>query len=104
MQFVVVSSECKMGLKRRLQDKDIAQELILDSVSDAHISEDDISPQSDSDTEDNDRKDTGCRDWTDTTQSQPFAPVVHKFTGGLSGFRQNEAPHINKEHFHALFP
>jgi hypothetical protein len=29
-----------MALKRRLQDEDIAQELILDSDSDAHTSED----------------------------------------------------------------
>jgi hypothetical protein len=33
-----------MALKRRLQDEDIAQELILESDSDAHTSEDDISP------------------------------------------------------------
>jgi hypothetical protein len=59
----------RMALKRRLQDEDIAQELILESDSGAHISEDDISPpQSDSDTEE-DRTDTGCRDWTNTRQS-----------------------------------
>jgi hypothetical protein len=42
-----------MALKRRLQNKDIAQELILDSDSDAHTSKnEDISPpQSDSDIE-----------------------------------------------------
>jgi hypothetical protein len=81
-----------MALKRRLQDEDIAQELILESDSDAYISENDISPpQSDSD---EDRRDTGCRDWTNTIQSQPSAPVIHKFTGG---WRQNEAPHINKD-------
>jgi hypothetical protein len=51
-----------MALKRRLQAEDSAQELILESDSDAHTSEVDISPpQSDSD---EDRKDTGCRDWT----------------------------------------
>jgi hypothetical protein len=74
-----------MALKRRLQDEDIAQELILESDSDAHISEDDISPpQSDSD---EDRTDTGCRDWTNTIQSRPSVPVIHKFTGGPSGLR-----------------
>jgi hypothetical protein len=31
-QFVDVPSECKMALKRRLQDEDIAQELILDQL------------------------------------------------------------------------
>jgi hypothetical protein len=93
-----------MALNRRLQDEDIAKELILESVSDAYISEDDISPQRDSG---EDRTDTGCRDWTNTIQSRTFAPVIHKFTGGPTGFRQNEAPHINKdfatERFHALF-
>jgi hypothetical protein len=86
-----------MALKRKVQDEDIAQELILESDSDAHISEDDISPpQSDSDTEE-DTTDTGCRDWTNTRQSEPSAPVIHKFTGRPSGLRQNEAPHINKD-------
>jgi hypothetical protein len=43
MQFVAIPSECKMALKRRLQGKDIALELVLDFNYDAHIS-DDISP------------------------------------------------------------
>jgi hypothetical protein len=30
MQLVIVSSECKITLKRKLQEKDIAQELIID--------------------------------------------------------------------------
>jgi hypothetical protein len=98
-----------MYLKRRLQDEDLAQELILESDSDAHISEDDISPsQSDSDTEEDDRTDTGCRDWTNARQSRPSAPVIHKFIGGPSGLRQNKAPpHKQRffvtERFHALF-
>jgi hypothetical protein len=59
------------------------------------MSEDDISPpQSDSD---EDRTGTGCRDCTNTIQSRPSAPVIHKFTGGPSGLRQNEAPHVNKD-------
>jgi hypothetical protein len=88
-----------MALKRRLQDDDIAQELILESDSDAHIAEDEISPpQSDNDTEEDDRTDTGCRDWTNTTQSRPSAPVTHKFTGRPSGLRQNDAPHIKTFH------
>jgi hypothetical protein len=33
-----------MALKRRLQEQDIAQELILDSDSDKQLYEDDISP------------------------------------------------------------
>jgi hypothetical protein len=51
--------------KRRLQDDDRAQELILDSDSDTHTFEDDISPpQSDSDPEEDDRTETGCTQWT----------------------------------------
>jgi hypothetical protein len=30
MELLVGPSECKMCLKRKLQDKDVAQELILD--------------------------------------------------------------------------
>jgi hypothetical protein len=59
-----------MALKRRLQNEEIAQELILDTDSEAHISEDDVSPpQSGSDTQEDVRTGTGCRDWTDTTHS-----------------------------------
>jgi hypothetical protein len=72
-----------MAFKRRLQDEDIAQELILESDPDTHMSEDDISPpQSDSD---EDWTNTGCSDWTNTTQSRHSAPVIHKFTGGPVG-------------------
>jgi hypothetical protein len=67
---VTVPSEYKMALKRRLQVEDIAQELILDSDSDVHASGD-ISSQSASDTDEDDRTNTGCRDWTDSTQSSP---------------------------------
>jgi hypothetical protein len=57
MHFSVLPSECKLKVfKRRVQDEDIAWELILDPDSDTHIS-------------DVDRPDTGCRDWTDTRQS-----------------------------------
>jgi hypothetical protein len=62
------------------------------------MSEDDICfPPSGSAIEDDDKVDTGCRDWTDTRQSQHSASVVHKFTGWLSVLQQNKAPHINKE-------
>jgi hypothetical protein len=57
MQLVVVPSECKIDLKRRLRDQGIAQELILDS--DLHMFEDDVTRQSDNDTKENDRKYTG---------------------------------------------
>jgi hypothetical protein len=86
-----------MALKTILQDEDIAQELILYSNSDAHISDDDISPQSDSNTEEANRKNTDCRDWTNTTQTLSPMPMIHKFTGEPSGLRQNEAPHMNKD-------
>jgi hypothetical protein len=56
-----------MALKRRLQDEDIAQELILESDSDAHISEDDISPpQSD-----------GDEDRTGQTQNAKTGPTLY---------------------------
>lgn len=44
-----------MALNRSLQDEDIAQELILES--DAQMSEDDISPHSDSHTKEDERMD-----------------------------------------------
>jgi hypothetical protein len=45
-----------MALKKRLQDK----ELILDS--DTHMSDQIPFPYRESDTEEDDRRDTGCRD------------------------------------------
>jgi hypothetical protein len=45
MELIVVSSECKMALKRRLQDEHIAQELTSDSYTDTHISHDDVHSQ-----------------------------------------------------------
>jgi hypothetical protein len=95
-----------MELKRRLQDEDIAQKLILESDSDGHISEDDAYPPQ-SDTEE-DRTDTGCRDWTNTRQSRPPASVIHKFTGGAQWVQTKLCtPHKQRlfatEHFHALF-
>jgi hypothetical protein len=63
-----------------------------------HTSEDeDISPfQSDSDNEGEEMAETGYRQWTYTTHSQPSAPVIHRFTEGLSGLIQNKAPNIKK--------
>jgi hypothetical protein len=59
-----------MALKRRLQNKHIAQVMTSDSDIDTLKSEGDISPfQSDNDTEEDDRIYTGCRDWTGTRQS-----------------------------------
>jgi hypothetical protein len=49
-QFVLVPSECQMALKKRLKNEDTTQKLILDSDSNAHLSHDDIPPQSNSDT------------------------------------------------------
>jgi hypothetical protein len=68
MQFVVPLE--------RLVDEDMAQVLIIHCNSGDHISEADISPPSDSDTEEGDRKATGCRDRSNTTQSQPSACVI----------------------------
>jgi hypothetical protein len=71
-------------------------ELILESDSDAHSSEDeDISPQSISDR--GNTTDTKTTQWTDNTNCQLTVPVVYQFTQGPSGLQQTEAPHINKE-------
>jgi hypothetical protein len=45
--------------------QDIAHQLILDSACDTHISADDISPQSDSGTGNDNGEATGFRVWTD---------------------------------------
>jgi hypothetical protein len=55
-----------------------AQELILYSDSDAHISEDEIFPH-----ENHSKKEemkTDSIQWTDNTPSQPSAPLIHRFT------------------------
>jgi hypothetical protein len=64
MQLVVIPSECRIALKRRLQDEDIAQELTLDLTVMLTCLKMTFLPNSDSD-----RKRTGCRHWTDTTES-----------------------------------
>jgi hypothetical protein len=76
-----------MASKRKFQNEDRAQELILDSASDTHTSEDkDISPpQSGSDNKKDDRSKTGCTEWIDNTQSQPSVPMILRFTGAPSG-------------------
>jgi hypothetical protein len=65
-------------------------ELVLQSDSDAHSSEDkDISAQSDGETDNDtdDVSDTHFTQWTDDTNCRPTVPVVHSFTGGPSGLR-----------------
>jgi hypothetical protein len=66
--LVVVPSECKISLKRRLSDKGVAQKLYFRLTLDAHVSEDDITPKSDNDTKEDDQK---IR--TDTTEPRPSA-------------------------------
>jgi hypothetical protein len=61
------------ALKRRLQDEDIAQDL---TDSDTHISEYNITAESDDETKEDGRKDTGCRHSTNTTETQPSAHVI----------------------------
>jgi hypothetical protein len=81
-----------MSAKRRrrtMEDEDITQELFLDSSSeDKLMSHDSDSDQDES--QDNTQQ-------TENTQSQHGAPVIHRFTGGPSGIRHNEAPTINKD-------
>jgi hypothetical protein len=94
----LLRANTRIASERRLKDEDIAQELILDSGSDAHTNEDEISPpQSHSDNKGDDRTETGCTQWTDSTQSQPSVPVIHRFTGDPSGLRQKKAHDINKD-------
>jgi hypothetical protein len=87
--------------KRTLEEEDIAQELFLDSDSDAHDSEDELwSPDSvsdhDSDREsDRDGTRPGDAQWTNT-RSWRGAPIIHRFTGDPSGLRQSQAPTVNK--------
>jgi hypothetical protein len=50
--------DTRMALKRRLQDEGIAQELILDSDSDADTCQEDISPYTDTDSAGDNRVDT----------------------------------------------
>ena len=62
-------------------------ELILESDSDAHSSEDEyISAQSDggTDSDTGDTADTNFTQWTDSSHC-PTVPVVHNFTGGSTG-------------------
>jgi len=43
------------------------------------------------------KRQTDNTQWTDNTQSWHGAPVIHRFTRGLSGLRQNEAPAISND-------
>lgn len=80
--------------RRNFTDRGIT-ELILESNSDTHSSEDEeISVQSDSDTGDN-TIDTNFTQWTDNTNC-PTVPIMHKFTGGPSGLQQT-GTHNNKD-------
>jgi hypothetical protein len=73
-----------MSAKRTVADKDIAQELFLDSDSEDELT----SHDSDSDQDDT--------QWTDNKRPRRGAPVIHRFTWGPSGMRQNQAPTVNK--------
>jgi hypothetical protein len=101
-----LSARYKDGYKEETY-KNITQELILDSNSDAHTSEDkDISPPQIKRVKGEDKTETHYTGWTNSTQYQPSAPRILMFTGGPRGFRGNEAPHISRlfptEHFHVL--
>jgi hypothetical protein len=83
-----------MSAKRRrtMEDKDIAQELFLDSSS-----EDENMPH-DSDSDNNQgESQQDNTEWRENMQSGCGAPVIHRFTGGPSGIRHNAAPTINKD-------
>jgi len=73
--------------RKNVSDPDFTV-LVLESNSDSHLSEDeDISAQSDSD--------TNCTHWTDNTKCQPTAPAIHRCTKGPSGVQQTDPPFIN---------
>jgi len=84
-----------MATRRNLTDQDIT-EVILESDSDTHSLENDISAQRNSctDSDTGDATDTNFTQWTDSTNCGP------------TGLQQTEAPDINKdsstEHFCAL--
>jgi len=80
-----LSAFSSMATSRNLTDQDIT-ELIPQSDSDAHSSEDeDISAHNDSDT--GDTTETNIKQCTANTKCRPIVPVVHKFTGGPRGLR-----------------
>jgi hypothetical protein len=87
----------RIASKRQLQDEDTAQDWFYILTLDTDTCKEDIFPyQRDSESKGN-----------DSTQCWYSAPVIHKFTQCSSGFRQHDAPNINRllptEHLHALF-
>jgi hypothetical protein len=70
-------------------------ELILESDSDAHSSEDeDISAQSDTDADNNtdDITDINFTQWTGNTNCRPTVPVVHRFAMAPRGYNKQTYP------------
>jgi hypothetical protein len=60
-----------------------------------HQKTEDISAQSDDDTDD--VTETNFTQWTYNTYCQTTVPVVHTFTGSPSRLLQTEPPHINTD-------
>jgi hypothetical protein len=80
-----LSAFSSMATRRNLTDRDIT-ELIPQSDSDAHSSEDeDISAHNDSDA--CDTIETNIKQCTDNTKCRPTIPVVQRFTRGPSGLQ-----------------
>jgi hypothetical protein len=76
----------RMATVQKLTKQHIT-ELILESDTDAHSSEDkDISPQSDTNTDSDteDITDTNCMQWTDNTHCRLSVFIVHRITWGFS--------------------
>ena len=66
-------------------------ELLLESYSDTHSLEDeDVSLQSDTDTDDISKS---CTQWTDSTYCQPTVSVVHRVTGFPPGMPNRGTSH-----------
>jgi hypothetical protein len=79
------SAFSSLATRRNLADQDIT-DLVSESDSDAHSSED-ISAQSDDNTDD--VTGTNFTQWTDNTNCQPTVPVVNTFIGGPSKLQQS---------------
>jgi len=74
-----------VATRMHLTNRD-STKLTSESDSDAHLAE-----------SDSDIADTNFTQWTVSTTCRPTVPVVHRITGGPSGLRQTEPPHIKKD-------
>jgi hypothetical protein len=84
-----------MALKRRLQDEDVAQQLILGSDPDVHVS-DDISPRHLKGRQNRHKLQGLDRHFAVRTSGTCDEQIYSE----LNAVRQNEATHIKGTHYH----